>query len=380
MNTVWDETKNFTKVESIATTFTSPYMEGDYLGNVHKGWFVAPATTKYRFYMACDDNCLLRLGKTPGLGPEGYNNTEDIISIYSWTDRRHYFKQDGIKRHSEWIALEEGQHYYIESHHVEGGGGDHVSVAVEIEQTAVVGHHHAIKEIQYLGIDTANKRDTMRITIENVDEGQYILTLKDPTSGDMTTSSAITVGCSTSSLRNAIVGHYYEYLGSNILVERFMYDVNGTETESKSDATKFVYNVTTKKLIEGSSLNTVYVSKTTTKSTIKVEMPTEVQTSQTPLSGKFRVKCIDKDGFESYSEAIGYNWGYVTFGLRIMNNCTGLYDRIETWDNYTYSYKENGRGNYIHFKGINEDPGQFELVSDWDDPLQGEYTFVSNTT
>lgn len=148
-----------------------------------------------------------------------------------------------------------------------------------------------------------------------------------------------------------------------------MYDVDGNETTTKSDATKYVYNVTTKKLLNGASVNTVYVSKTTTASSITVEVPNEVQMSETPLSGKFRVKCKDKNGAESYSEAISYNQWYINFGLKIMNNCTGLYDRIEVWDNYTYSYKENGRGNYIHFKGINEDPGQFELVTDWDDPL-----------
>jgi hypothetical protein len=83
--------------------------------------------------MACDDHCLLKLGKTPDLGPEGFNNTVDIITTYAWADRGQYHKVDGHKRHSDWIALEEGKHYYIESHHVEGGGGDHFSVAVEIE-------------------------------------------------------------------------------------------------------------------------------------------------------------------------------------------------------------------------------------------------------
>jgi hypothetical protein len=172
-----------------------------------------------------------------------------------------------------------------------------------------VGHHHAIKEIQYLGIHTEEIQDTMRITIDNAGDTtkEYILTLKDPTSGKMTTSDPITVGCSAGSLRSRIVNHYYTYLGSNIIVDRFMYLANGTETTSKSDATKFVYNVTTWKLINGVSLDTVFVSKTSTTADITVEIPTEVQTSQTPLSGKFRVKCVDKDGFESYSEAINYD-------------------------------------------------------------------------
>ena len=175
-----------------------------------------------------------------------------------------------------------------------------------------------MKEIQYLGIHTDEVRDTMRITIENVDDGEYMLTLVDPESGQMTTSSAITVGCAAWQLRSAIVNHYYTYLGSNIIVDRFIYDADGNETTSTSDAAKYVYNITTKKMINGTSLNTVYVSKTTTAATITVEMPTEVQTSQQPLSGSFRVKCVDKDGFESYSEAVSYSASWLNIQLRIM--------------------------------------------------------------
>jgi hypothetical protein len=142
-----------------------------------------------------------------------------------------------------------------------------------------------------------------------------------------------------------------------------------------------VYNVTLMKLIDGKSVQSVFVSKTTTKSTIKVELPLKVQVSSKPISGKFRVKCRDSLGQESFSEAANYNEHNIWFDTKIMNNCTGLYDRIETWDANTHAYKENGRGNYIHFKGINEDPGQFEIVSDWNTPLQGDnITFVHETT
>lgn len=34
---------------------------------------------------------------------------------------------------SEWIDLKKGEHYFIEGRHTESGGGDHFSVAVEIE-------------------------------------------------------------------------------------------------------------------------------------------------------------------------------------------------------------------------------------------------------
>jgi hypothetical protein len=43
------------------------YNEGDleHHANKYRGWFIAPATTNYRFYMACDDRCTLYLGDTP---------------------------------------------------------------------------------------------------------------------------------------------------------------------------------------------------------------------------------------------------------------------------------------------------------------------------
>lgn len=148
MSSVHDETNDMDRKYEIATTFAAPYGEGNYLGNVYKGWFVPPKTTQYRFYMACDDNCLLKLGKTPDVGPEGFNATEDIITTNGYTDNRAYHKVDGRNRVSEWKTLEEGKNYYIESHHVQGTGGSHFTVAVEINQTEIVGHHHAIREIQ----------------------------------------------------------------------------------------------------------------------------------------------------------------------------------------------------------------------------------------
>jgi hypothetical protein len=43
----------------------APYEIGNQYANIFKGWFVAPATTRYRFYIACDDICDLKLGNTP---------------------------------------------------------------------------------------------------------------------------------------------------------------------------------------------------------------------------------------------------------------------------------------------------------------------------
>lgn len=112
---------------------------------MYKGWFIPPASTNYSFWMACDDYCILKLGQTPALGNDT-ENVRDIIKIYSWSDWRNYFKSDSQNRTSGKIYLEAGKPYYLEALHVEGGGGDHMSVAVEIESTEMVGHYHSVKE------------------------------------------------------------------------------------------------------------------------------------------------------------------------------------------------------------------------------------------
>jgi hypothetical protein len=53
---------DFVRNESLALTLSTPLDEGTNIGNVFKGWFIPPATTNYKFWMACDDHCILKLG------------------------------------------------------------------------------------------------------------------------------------------------------------------------------------------------------------------------------------------------------------------------------------------------------------------------------
>ena len=38
---------------------------GDYFVNEYRGWFIAPETTKYRFYLGCNRICEFKMGETP---------------------------------------------------------------------------------------------------------------------------------------------------------------------------------------------------------------------------------------------------------------------------------------------------------------------------
>jgi len=73
---------------STLMNFAVPRDEGTYVSNHLKGWFKAPETTKYRFYMSCDDGCTLKLSETPNdigsakeiisKGKAGYKNYFDL--------------------------------------------------------------------------------------------------------------------------------------------------------------------------------------------------------------------------------------------------------------------------------------------------------------
>ena len=49
----------------LAMHFEAPKDDGDNIGNLYRGWFIPPATTRYRFYTVCDDHCAMRMAITP---------------------------------------------------------------------------------------------------------------------------------------------------------------------------------------------------------------------------------------------------------------------------------------------------------------------------
>tara|TARA_B110000285_G_C14683005_1_gene405556 strand:- start:139 stop:336 length:198 start_codon:yes stop_codon:yes gene_type:complete len=60
----------------------------------------------------------------------------------------------------------------------EGSGGDHFGVALEIEATPeknTTGHHHAMRELQYIGVKSAQVFETTKITITNPDSGKFMM-------------------------------------------------------------------------------------------------------------------------------------------------------------------------------------------------------------
>jgi len=75
-----------------------------------------PVTTRYRFYVTCDDSCNLDIAEGAGsTGP-----LTRLKDVGSFTDYRSYFSANrGQWKISEWVNLTMGEEYYMRGKIVE---------------------------------------------------------------------------------------------------------------------------------------------------------------------------------------------------------------------------------------------------------------------
>jgi len=107
----------------------------------------------------------------------------------------------------------------------------------------------------------------------------------------------------TTALYNGIKNYYARnrYIGSGIGINVTYYLANDTETTNKTESVKSVFHIRVKKLIKSTSASSITVVPITTKATITIDLPKDVQKSSTPLGGWYKIKCIDPEGYVSYS-------------------------------------------------------------------------------
>ena len=118
--------------------------------------------------MACDDYCTMDMG----LNTSNPLETTRVLSRFGWTTRRYTMRLLGSDTTSAWLSLNKGEKYYFKSMHYEGGGGDNYVVGVEINNTNMTDHHHAMKEIQYVSVEVKDPKFEMtRVTVTNFDLG-----------------------------------------------------------------------------------------------------------------------------------------------------------------------------------------------------------------
>lgn len=216
----WNNFNSFNYTESLVTQMETPSDYDDRIGHTMSGWFVAPETTQYRFHMTCDDNCEFYMG----LNTSDPLTTTHLMTRNGWTSRRYFFNQLDDKT-SIWLNLTKGQQYYIYGRMFENYGGDHFAVGVEINQTAIENHHHAIKEVQYIEMSVKDPRyDTTRITVQGANNtGSYYLSFQDPADLSYQASEEISVTASAGTFKNKVKGYYWSKFRSDIDVNLTMF-------------------------------------------------------------------------------------------------------------------------------------------------------------
>jgi hypothetical protein len=342
--------------EKLLTSFEVPTNDWNKIGNKLFGWFIAPETTSYRFHVVCDDYCDLHVG----LNTSDPLNTTKVIEKRSSTYHRYFMRQSNDYI-TEWLNFTKGEKYYMYGKHYERWGNDNFVVGVEIEQpeeTAIVDHHHAMKEIQYVEAGVADpKFDTIRITVGNpAAGGKYYLNYQNPTNLTYWTSSAIDVAATAAQMKSAVKGYYSGVYSSDINVNLTMYAANGTNVSDAAEAETYVYHIVMRKLISTVSASNIILSKQT-QASVTFELPSTVEQSSAPLTGKFRITCPiygNDVALEPMATVdIKLNEWYRWVMNRIFEKCPGTYDKLELWNAGTFPYVENGISFYIRFVGLN---------------------------
>jgi autotransporter-associated beta strand protein len=111
-------------ISNYLTSFTTPQNVADNYSRRLRGQIVAPVTGAYRFWIASDDDSRLFLSSNSSAA-----NKVQIASQAGWTNYQSW--DVNASQRSAFINLVAGQSYFMEVQHLEGGGGDHVSVAWE---------------------------------------------------------------------------------------------------------------------------------------------------------------------------------------------------------------------------------------------------------
>jgi hypothetical protein len=271
--------------------------------------------------------------------------------------------------------MEEGQHYYMYSKFLEGGGGDYMKSGVEIENSGIVGHHQTMKQIQELGIKTGQIFERTILKIENPDDGEFIWTFKNPKTDKYSPTIKISANATAWTMRNATKGYFKGVKNTDIDVVRYDMDEDGNNCTCSNKTVKTaIYEITATRLFTDVTCKTSILTKFGSQSTITAFLPGEEGTTKSspPMSGKFQIQCKNEAGQMSLSSEIPYNYSPYWIAYKMMESCHGLFNKVEGLRCASEPrYDENEICFQLRFKGVNNSPQPFAIVSAENSPLGG---------
>ena len=219
--------------ETLMTAFEIPYQNlWHRTFDRVTGFFEAPLDGRYRFHAACDDQCQLYLSVTTPLDPAAkellLDRANGDYGFRSFDEKDYdndYVPPPGEVGDvfSAWQTLTKGQRYYIEAHHQEWWGNEHLTVGVEIEPSVEAdvapNHPQMAAQHQLLKVTTDLSRDTAILTIDRMDPSEvgkeYKVWLTHPTNPKIEIGSdKIKAGCPAADLAAALTSFYKNVTGT----------------------------------------------------------------------------------------------------------------------------------------------------------------------
>lgn len=287
-----------------------------------------------------------------------------MITLNTWTYANAFFSNAHghvhEKRYSEWINLTKGEPYFMEYHYVEYDRSDHFSTGVEFEQTAIVNHHQAMKEVQELRIRTDQTKEKTQILVKNPDSGSFRVTFKNPkTNAFVVMKTTIKCTATAAEFKAVVKKFYWDTYRTDISVTRTDLDSQGIDiTISNSTMETIRFEISVDKLVKEPTTTQIILSKVGSSSTLTAKLPSAVQLSSPPIEGKFDIVCVSEVGQESFTINLDRTTHYKWIGNYIEQQCVGMYNNIEALpcDNKTETYRENGVCVRIRFI-YNKNPG-----------------------
>jgi hypothetical protein len=150
------------------------------------------------------------------------------------------------------------------------------------------------------------------------------------------------------------------------------------EPTAADKITTNVYEIQIDRLVASETTTDIKIAKATTKAEFTVER--NVVVSGKALTGKWKIKCVYEDGAVAYTKPLKMDASSHTIFRHISEHCPKMRNTIMVYEqDKLYPHHSIGRDFYIDFASYNGDLGQFEVVSDEEEPLDGDVTYSATT-
>ena len=167
---------NTTPVLNDIVTTLETIPQGLVEGKTHtyEGWFKAPESGEYKFYVAADDSIILSLDSTNAFDPASPVTTTLVeVAKMNWNSGwREYNRPPALnepqgKYQSDWITLDANKFYKLKAVHADGGGSYHFTASVEFKKADTGNHPLTTQAIQNVRIEHPNTPEQWTLTIQN---------------------------------------------------------------------------------------------------------------------------------------------------------------------------------------------------------------------